>query len=108
MVCDRRLCCIRQARAKQDRIQKPPLSAFGYGGPATGPNPTSISSLSHKKRRAALVRAHRKGGWTQKQLLDRLRMIHYIRRIRAVKARIMVDIKFIIANPKLFREKTRA
>ena len=94
--------CLRAQRRTQKGIAKRVLSEFGYGGPKDGPNPTAISVTPHKKRHAALVRAHKEGGWTRGELIDRLQLIYTIRKTRSIKQRIKVDIDFLVKNPAKF------
>ena len=94
--------CLSAQRRVQKGIAKRVLSEFGYGGPKEGPKATAISVTPHKKRHAALVRAHKEGGWTRGELIDRLQLIHTIRKTRSIKQRIKVDIDFLVKNPAKF------
>lgn len=109
------LCALR-ARQKQQqqqqqpsnagrRINRPTLTSFGYGGPATGNRPTAIRLLPSGMRREALLRAHQEGGWTYNELLERLRYIHRIQ--PATRSRVQNDIQFIMDNPRLFGRQVR-
>ena len=87
------------------RSNKPTLTSFGYGGPATGNRPTAIRLLPSNMRREALIRAHQQGGWTYGELLERLRYIHSVQ--PATRSRVQNDIQFIIDNPRLFGRQVR-
>jgi len=109
------LCALRAKQKQQQRsggssnagrrINRPTLTSFGYGGPATGNRPTAIRLLPSRDRREALVRAHREGGWTYNELLERLRYIHKVQ--PATRSRVQNDIDFIMNNPRLFGRQVR-
>lgn len=106
------LCALRAKQKQQQRspnagrrINRPTLTSFGYGGPATGNRPTAIRLLPSRDRREALLRAHQEGGWTYNELLERLRYIHRIQ--PATRSRVQNDIQFIMDNPRLFGRQVR-